>query len=621
LLFQVVRFEPKDFRQRRPNGNGGWAWRLGKTRRVIYRLPRVLAAVEAGETVWVAEGERDVESLERVGVVATCNPMGALKWRKEYAESLRGAKVVVVQDKDDAGRRHAQEVVKSLLGVATEVKLVEGAEGKDAAEHLGAGRTIEELVPVFLPRPSRNGPNAPNDRPDSAPRAGSSVRSETERSTERPPNDLAKDPQILDRHDELMEAQGLVGERHISRATYLVHVSRLLREPAREVVKGDSSTGKSFAVECALAAAAPEYLYVRSQTSPLALFYSEEDFRHKTIVFFEANKLGDDDDELARMLRTLISEGKLAYEVTAPEKRSTVYLEKEGPVAFISTTCKASLDKEIETRILSLHSDNTDEQTKAVVSSILRAAIDTPLEPELADWHELDRWLAVGPREVVLPWAAAVAEFELSGPPRLRRDVSNLLALSRAHALLSRANRKIDPRERIVSTLEDYDVVRRLLADSLAVATDRAGRPGTRAIVEAVGRLRERGKKTVSASAASREAGRSKSTTHTDVHDALAGGYLIDRSPVESRFDLEVGDSLPDQDDLLPKTVDVGRVYDRLRSVTVRSTVRPWTERANPLPERDCEDRSVRSVDSEGGVEETLGEAWDRLERQRREGS
>ena len=81
-------------------------------------------------------------------------------------------------------------------------------------------------------------------------------------------------------------------------------------------------------------------------------------------------------------------------------------MEKEGPVAFISTTCKVSLDKEIETRLLSLHSDNSDDQTKAVVASILDAAVvGTPTEPDLSERHALDRWLAAGgPCDVVVPW-------------------------------------------------------------------------------------------------------------------------------------------------------------------------------------------------------------------------
>ncbi len=81
LVFQVLRMEGHKFLQRRPNGKGGWIWKLGNTRRVPYRLPEVLAAVAAKQTVFVAEGEKDVLALVRAGVVATCNSEGAGKWR------------------------------------------------------------------------------------------------------------------------------------------------------------------------------------------------------------------------------------------------------------------------------------------------------------------------------------------------------------------------------------------------------------------------------------------------------------------------------------------------------------------------------------------------------------
>src|SRR4029453_16917934 len=74
LLFQVVRFEPKDFRQRRSDGNGGWIWSLGNTRRVLYRLPDIIAAVEGGETIHLVEGEKDVDTLSAHRLTATCNP-------------------------------------------------------------------------------------------------------------------------------------------------------------------------------------------------------------------------------------------------------------------------------------------------------------------------------------------------------------------------------------------------------------------------------------------------------------------------------------------------------------------------------------------------------------------
>lgn len=147
LLFEAVRYEPKDFRQRRPDGIGGWIWNLKDVRRVLYRLPAVLAAVEAGEPVVVVEGEKDVEALERAGVVATCNPMGAGKWRTEYAETLRGADVIVVPDLDREGLRHALDVVRSLEGKAASVEIRAPMEEKDVSDHLAAGYDLADLEP------------------------------------------------------------------------------------------------------------------------------------------------------------------------------------------------------------------------------------------------------------------------------------------------------------------------------------------------------------------------------------------------------------------------------------------------------------------------------------------
>ncbi len=105
LLYQALRYEPKGFRQRRPDGSGGWIWNLADTRRVLYRLPIVLGAIKLGATIYVAEGEKDVHAIEAAGEAATCNPMGAGKWRHEFSQALAGAKAArVIADRDDEGR-------------------------------------------------------------------------------------------------------------------------------------------------------------------------------------------------------------------------------------------------------------------------------------------------------------------------------------------------------------------------------------------------------------------------------------------------------------------------------------------------------------------------------------
>lgn len=151
-LFEVVRFEGKQFRQRRP---GSQTWGIGGVRLVPYRLPQVIAAAERGEIIYVVEGEKDADAVVAAGGVATCNPMGAGKWRDEYTAHFAGAKVVVVADRDDGpGLKHARAVRLSLLSVAASVEMAEATFGKDAADHLEAGFALDafEAVPPRFQR-------------------------------------------------------------------------------------------------------------------------------------------------------------------------------------------------------------------------------------------------------------------------------------------------------------------------------------------------------------------------------------------------------------------------------------------------------------------------------------
>lgn len=159
LLFQVLRTADKHFSQRIPDATSksGWRWRLGDTRRVLYRLPKVIAAADAGEIIYICEGEKDVHALEGAGAVATCNPGGAGKWRDEYAAVFTDAVVRIVADVDKPGQAHARQVAASLEGVARATEIVEAAEGKDAADHLAAGLGLDEFAVTWdggvLPQP------------------------------------------------------------------------------------------------------------------------------------------------------------------------------------------------------------------------------------------------------------------------------------------------------------------------------------------------------------------------------------------------------------------------------------------------------------------------------------
>ena len=155
LLFQVCRTSDKRFFQRRPGG-GGWINGLGDVKPVLYRLPAVLEAVKRGEMVFVAEGEKDVDNLVRLGLAATTSPMGAGKWRQEYAGALAGASVVILPDNDEPGCKHAEQVAQSLQGKAAAVKVLKLPnlpEKGDVSNWLAAGGTKEELLRLAAETP------------------------------------------------------------------------------------------------------------------------------------------------------------------------------------------------------------------------------------------------------------------------------------------------------------------------------------------------------------------------------------------------------------------------------------------------------------------------------------
>lgn len=152
LLYESVRYEPKDFRQRRPDGMGGWVWNLHDVRLVLYRLPELLAA-SPDAVVHVVEGERKCDALRGLGLVATTGAGGTgMGWQPGYSVSLRGRRCVIIPDNNAAGVRHAFVAAGSLLvhGAASlRVVPIPGlAEGEDVHDALKKGMTRAELVRI-----------------------------------------------------------------------------------------------------------------------------------------------------------------------------------------------------------------------------------------------------------------------------------------------------------------------------------------------------------------------------------------------------------------------------------------------------------------------------------------
>ena len=152
LLYQVVRLEPKSFRQRRPDGNGGWIWELDG-RRALYHWPELLKYPDG--TVFICEGEKDADRVGGLGHCATCVAAG--KWTEECATALAGRDVIILEDNDAAGRVKALAAAQALHGTAKTIRIVslpDLSDKGDVSDWLDADpRRAEKLVDVCFDVP------------------------------------------------------------------------------------------------------------------------------------------------------------------------------------------------------------------------------------------------------------------------------------------------------------------------------------------------------------------------------------------------------------------------------------------------------------------------------------
>jgi putative DNA primase/helicase len=139
----------KDFRQARPDPNGGYVYGLDGVQTVLYDLPNVMQAALRGEMVIWVEGEKDADNgKERLGLTTTTCPMGAKHFKPYYASFLTGAHMVVVADNDGPGGEHAEMVATELLPFAASIKILklpDVPEKGDLTDWIDAGGTRERF--------------------------------------------------------------------------------------------------------------------------------------------------------------------------------------------------------------------------------------------------------------------------------------------------------------------------------------------------------------------------------------------------------------------------------------------------------------------------------------------
>ena len=381
---------------------------------------------------------------------------------------------------------------------------------------------------------------------------------------------LALEPDILACFSADLRRAGVAGEERLAQLEYLALTSRVLpwgrstERPVSLLAKGTTSTGKSHTTQTVLRFLPTEAYIDLGSMSRRFLFYDEETYSHRFLIVPEWASIAED-DELVALLRTLLSEGRIVHGTVDGEgKRSARRIEKAGPTGLIVTTTEGFVDPEMETRCLSLSTDDTPDQTRRVFE-VFADLEDERGEPvDFERWHELQRWIAAhGETCVLVPFVRALAELMPTGATRLRRDFVSLLCLVRAHAILYQAQRERDPKGRIIATAEDdYEPVRALIVDLIAEGVEASVPGNTRETVEAARSLIDDGKAHPSPKAIADVLGVGRSATYDRIRDALRRGYLVNEAGRDERgYKLALGAELPAAgEDFLPTAEAIVRL-------------------------------------------------------------
>ena len=234
------------------------------------------------------------------------------------------------------------------------------------------------------------------------------------------------------------------------------------------IVKGATSAGKSHLLSAVLALLPPESYVDYTSVSPRYLVYADDDLRHRIVVLHEA--AGVAEGHGAYLMRSLLSEGRLRLGIVTGGGAGAAghLIDRPGPTALFTTTTRAALDPDLETRALSLEVRDDRVQRRAVLQALAQGygdEGDAPADGDHDAWHALGAWLAAaGERRVRLPFAAALAEMVPCTTTRVRRDFRSLLALIAACALLHQAQRQRAADGALLASLEDYAALRPLVA-------------------------------------------------------------------------------------------------------------------------------------------------------------
>ncbi|MDA9982491.1 hypothetical protein N9H39_07090 [Gammaproteobacteria bacterium] len=516
--------------KKRDGADQRFVWRKG-SKLCLYGLWRLNSDADF---VFLVEGESDCHSLWHHNINALGLP-GASSWKEDRdAPHLANYKRIYVVIEPDAGGEAVLKWIENSA-IRDRVWLVEVPGGDVSQLHIDDPDNFKAQLRTALKSAQLWTKHNAQQQEQTRTAAWDTC------------SELAESKNILDSFDSDLSNLAVVGERRVAKILYLALCSRFLARPVSVIVKGPSSGGKSYLAEQVLKFFPDDAYHALTAMSGRSLAYGDEPLKHRFLVIFEAAGMAG--DMTTYLIRSLLSEGCIRYETV--EKTSDGLkprlIHREGPTGLLATTTQIKLHPENETRLLSV---TVTDSTIHTADILLELARDISETVNFDQWCALQRWLVSAEHQVAIPYAVKLAELIPPLAVRLRRDFTQILNLIKAHAILHQATRDKDDSGRIVATLDDYAVVRELVADLIAEGIEATVPDTMRETVAAVESIIS---DTVSTAQVARRLKLDRSAAGRRIRAAINRGYLTNLESKRGKpAKLAIDDPLPNEIEILP---------------------------------------------------------------------
>ncbi|MFC1865093.1 MarR family transcriptional regulator [Chloroflexota bacterium] len=501
--------------------------------------------IQSKNYVILVEGPSDTWTLWFHGLSALGLP-GASTWSDDYSQMLGGISIYLWVEPDSGGDSLLKAVSASLpsVKVITPPPNIKDPSELYLSDREGFLKNFNSLMETARP--------ASELQADAISAEGSRLYHRVK--------PLAEDPNLIARLRATITNEGYAGDPRPALLAYIAITSRLLERPLNVIFVAQSASGKNASIEYILPFFPETAFYVIRASSPMALVYSDENFSHRTVVFWEADSLPEE-GPAASAVRSLMSDQRLEYQVV--EKDNTGHfivrrIIKKGPTGLITTSTKSVRDQ-ASTRLLMVPIPDSVEQTRAVLRSIANREHNQTNNSDISLFVDFQSWLThTNEHTVSVPFATTLAEKIPANVVRIRRDFLQILTVIKTFAMLHQAQRKRDSKGKIIAEMIDYRLTRWLLEDTLSTSISGGFSPAIRETVEAVQALSTNGAP-VTISLLVKRLKLAKSTVSYRVARAIEGKWLENKATGRGcPAQLITGTLTPDAFNPLPEIEDVG---------------------------------------------------------------